>query len=525
MSAFPVWAAQAGVTPALDVWRPLTLSVGGEEITALGMDAGTGRMIRMTRMIRLAVGTRRGLLLGTIGELGTAGEPFARALHRGPVRGLAFVSGPTASESVLLASTDGGLHRIDDSSKTTFTPGTGARARLVGRIATVFGLTAVATAAGAFVSADTRSWQPLSASLPAGEVTAIAVRRRPVPGSDPDLAGFECWTVIRGRLWRTPLALREGTLTSGPSRQEPLPFAAADRGPIDLVFGLPDAEVVVVLPRILARRREPGNGWEMLRIGVPAGARIVRLAHALDRYWLATDRGLLEAATLDGPWRRAASPAGTASIRELVGNDRLLVVATAAGVLTRTLASRKHARGSSLAPLENDGPGIEPLHRAAIAYLELETHRTRALRQSVTRRGRLPVVTFRGGYDGDDDWSRDTDEAFISGDLRRLNDRDRRRSRNWDLTLTLTWDLADLAYHPELIDVSKETRALIELRDDVLDEITQLYYERRRVLAEIGATRDPATGVRLRLRADELAAGIDAWTGGWFGQNTTPLAP
>ena len=26
---------------------------------------------------------------------------------------------------------------------------------------------------------------------------------------DPDLAGFECWTVIRGRLWRTPLELRE----------------------------------------------------------------------------------------------------------------------------------------------------------------------------------------------------------------------------------------------------------------------------------------------------------------------------
>ena len=465
------------------------------------------------------------MFLGTLGELGTAGEPFSRALRRGPVRGLAFVSGPTASESVLLASTDGGLHRIDDTGKTTFTPGTGAQARFAGRIATVSGLTAVATAAGAFVSADTRSWQPLSASLPAGEVTAIAVRRRPVPGSDPDRAGFECWTVIRGRLWRTPIELRGGTLTSAPSRQEPLPFAAADRGPIDVVFGLPNAAVVVVLPQILALSREPGNGWEILRIGVPAGASIVRLAHALDRYWLATDRGLLEAATLDGPWRRAAYPAGTASIRDLVGDDRLLVVATAAGLLTGTVASPKDAGGPSPVPRGNDDPRVEQLHRVAIAYLELENRRTRALRQSVTRRGWLPVATLRGGYDGDDDWSRDTDEAFISGDLRRLNDRDRDRSRNWDLTLTLTWDLADLAYHPELIDVSKETRALIELRDDVLDEITQLYFERRRVLAEIGANGDPATRVRLRLRADELAAGIDAWTGGRFGQNTAPLAP
>ena len=332
MSAFPVWAAHAGVTTVPEVWKPLPVNVGGEEITALAMDPGTGRLTRLTR---LAVGTRRGLLLGI------AGKPFSRALRRGPVRGLAFVSGPPASENVLLASTEGGLHRIDDTGATTFTPGTGARARLAGRIAAVPGLTAVATAAGAFVSADTRSWQPLSTSLPAGEVTAIAVRGRPVPGADPDLAGFECWTVIRGRLWRTQLELRKGTLISGPSRQESLPFAAADRGPIDVVFGLPEVEVVVVLPRILALGREPGNalgreaststGWEMLRIGLPAGANIVRLAHALDRYWLATDRGLLEAASLDGPWRRAAFPAGTASIRDLVGDDRLLVVATAAG--------------------------------------------------------------------------------------------------------------------------------------------------------------------------------------------------
>ena len=67
---------------------------------------------------------------------------------------------------------------------------------------------------------------------------------------------------------------------------------------------------------------------------------------------------------------------------------------------------------------------------------------------------------------------------------------------------------------------------MIELRDDVLDEITQLYFERRRVLAQLQALPDPgdAEALRLRLRADELAAGIDAWTGGWFGRQTRRLA-
>ena len=41
---------------------------------------------------------------------------------------------------------------------------------------------------------------------------------------------------------------------------------------------------------------------------------------------------------------------------------------------------------------------------------------------------------------------------------------------------------------------------VIELRDDVLDEITQLYFERRRVLAQLQALPDPGDAERLRLR-------------------------
>ena len=76
----------------------------------------------------------------------------------------------------------------------------------------------------------------------------------------------------------------------------------------------------------------------------------------------------------------------------------------------------------------------------------------------------------------------------------------------------------DLAYHPESIDVSKEAREIIELRDDVLDEVTQLYFERRRALLQLASEppAPPDEAARLRLRADELASGLDAWTGGWW---------
>ena len=49
-------------------------------------------------------------------------------------------------------------------------------------------------------------------------------------------------------------------------------------------------------------------------------------------------------------------------------------------------------------------------------------------------------------------------------------------------------------------------------------EINLLYHERRRVLLDLAEQPDPASSdaERLRVRARELAAGLDAWTGGGF---------
>jgi hypothetical protein len=112
---------------------------------------------------------------------------------------------------------------------------------------------------------------------------------------------------------------------------------------------------------------------------------------------------------------------------------------------------------------------------------------------------------------------RDYDQAFLSGATRDLVDQERDQERDLALGLTLSWDFGDAAFHPEEIDVSRESRAVIELRDDVLDEITQLYFERRRTLRQIAALdADSPEAALLQQRAAELAAGLDAWTGGWF---------
>jgi hypothetical protein len=173
-----------------------------------------------------------------------------------------------------------------------------------------------------------------------------------------------------------------------------------------------------------------------------------------------------------------------------------------------------------------EDPGIEQVHRAALAYLRLGPERMDDLHRGVSRRGWLPIVTLHGGLGRDSSRAKAWDQSVSSGTLWHLVDRGHDREEDYDVGLTVAWDLGDIAYHPEAIDVSREAREVIELRDDVLDEATQLYFERRRVLADLAALPDAdgSEALRLRLRADELAAGIDAWTGGWFGRHTRPLA-
>jgi hypothetical protein len=143
----------------------------------------------------------------------------------------------------------------------------------------------------------------------------------------------------------------------------------------------------------------------------------------------------------------------------------------------------------------------------------------------VDHRAWLPDLELRGGAGRGRKVRFLEDQAQSSGTVFDLRDREFDRGSDYDGALVLRWELGDLAYNPEAIDVSREAREVIELRDEVLDEVTQLYFERRRVLLALSAAAgDAAERARLRLRADELAAGLDAWTGGFFSRHAPPLA-
>jgi hypothetical protein len=469
-------------------WERAATPWPGDVVGALALDAASAR---------LALGGERGVRV-------VGGEREIELVRAG-VRDLAFLA-----DGALLAATDDGLWRIDpDGSHTRETLGPG-EARRVARIAAgAGGFAAAATEAGVVLRDRAGRWSR-RVELPRAAATLVALRAR---GRDVEL-----WAVVAGGVWLSvfPADAPEHSLSAA---RVVLPESGSGALPVDAAFDLPEADVALVTANGFAVRDADG-AWRMLRPSWPPGATPVRFGAARDLRALATSVGLLLAPELAGPWQRAAAPAGSDPSLALAASGRELVVATHREVLRAdgdAIAPAEDALPAASVPPPPVGPDIRAVQRATLAYLELQPEVANSLRARAGRSRWLPVMSFHVGAERDRFEGRGWDQSFVSGGMRDLYDEGRDRSDDLSLDLTLAWDLGDGVFNPEEIDVSRELRSVIALRDDVLDEVTQLYFERRRALDQLA--QPPATeaeAASLRLRSAELAAGIDAWTGGWF---------
>ena len=467
----------ASLPPALSAasaWRPVDAPGGLERATALALDDG-----------RLAAGGERGVAQGP-----REGPLLGRVSLRGAVRELARARG------ALWVASETGLWRIGPGGARAEVLAPGELARSVRDVAAAAGWLVAATDAGVFASERSGAWQRLPA-LPLGPASRVEALE--VDG------GVEVWAAIEGALWRRDArGAAERVVTAG--------AASGEEGVVDLALD-PAQRLLVLRARSLSRR-EAGGVWRSERLVLPPGAAPQRLVAAAGRLWLATDAGLVGADGLAGPWRRASAPVGHSPVLALAGDARGLAVATSRGLFLGP--GRGDAAAAPVAGRVAGDPPVQAVHRAALRHLELEPRRMHHLMRAVGWSAWLPELRLGASYDEGEGGSLDYDQAFISGDKRFLTDRDVDHFTDYGASIALEWDLGALVFDADRIDVSREARLVAQLRDDVLDEITQLYFERQRVLAALADPPPDASPAALRLRAAELAAGIDAWTGGWF---------
>jgi hypothetical protein len=94
-----------------------------------------------------------------------------------------------------------------------------------------------------------------------------------------------------------------------------------------------------------------------------------------------------------------------------------------------------------------------------------------------------------------------------------------KESIDWDISLS--WDLGELIWNDDQTSIDVRSKLMVELRDDIIDEVAKLYFERIRVKNEIDGLsfEDKKKLAEKELRLQELTAYLDGMTGNYFSRS------
>ncbi len=163
-------------------------------------------------------------------------------------------------------------------------------------------------------------------------------------------------------------------------------------------------------------------------------------------------------------------------------------------------------------------PGIQQIQKAVIEYAEVSPDKIKWMRYAAKEKAWLPKVTVGFDYDADNNISIDRagtndPDVFIIGP----------DDKNWGWDVSLSWDLGELIWNDDQANIDVRSKLMVQLRDDILTDVTTLYFERRRLQLDIvnGKYKGKAQHVTM-LRLQELTARIDALTGGCLSNEALP---
>ncbi|MGE5280388.1 MAG: WD40/YVTN/BNR-like repeat-containing protein [Deltaproteobacteria bacterium] len=276
---------------------------------------------------------------------------------------------------------------------------------------------------------------------------------------------------------------------------------APEKKIVDIAASAVDPDVLCLATTFgVFESRDRGRTWQALPLGGLdyATAQSV-LIHPVLRAVLCLTRSGLYAYGKEG-WRQRAS---VFEGRAMTGFGTDVLYATRTGLyMCDLLASPRPAgiAGVSAAPsaFVNE-PTIEQVQRMAVEYAEVSDRKIKDWRRRASLRAFLPDMTL--GYDKTVYGS--STGAFAVGPC--------------DWGVSFKWELGDLVYNGDQTSIDTRSKLMVQLRNDILAEVTRLYFERRRLQVEMAlSSKSGEARVEDDLRLQELTALIDRLTGGHF---------
>lgn len=167
----------------------------------------------------------------------------------------------------------------------------------------------------------------------------------------------------------------------------------------------------------------------------------------------------------------------------------------------------------------DDEPTIKQVQEVAVRYAEVNQDKILSWRKKAQMKALLPSLSVGVDHDKGKESYLTRGNYWYSGTYRGIDDTNHWGSdKNFGWDVTLSWDLGDLVWNDDQTSIDVRSRLMVQLRDDILNEVIRLYFERRRIQAEILVIQPADLRVKIEkeLRIQELTAGIDALTGGYF---------
>lgn len=230
-----------------------------------------------------------------------------------------------------------------------------------------------------------------------------------------------------------------------------------------------------------------------------------------DKIYAATEGGVFEYDKKTGIWKNLYLGLGATKIKSLSFNSKNenFIFCLTNNTLYKTAEERNYLK--TLYSNFNNEPSIREVHRMTISYAEVHPSKIKNWRKLAQFKAVFPRVSF--GIDRDKsnelhwDSGANPDTWVIGPDEEKTG---------WNIACM--WDLGDIIYNEHQTSIDVRSKLMTQLREELLNEVTRLYFERRRLQIEFltSPARVIAKLAEQELRIQELTASIDALTGGEF---------
>ncbi|MBN1527031.1 MAG: hypothetical protein JW919_05585 [Candidatus Omnitrophica bacterium] len=269
-----------------------------------------------------------------------------------------------------------------------------------------------------------------------------------------------------------------------------------------------------------------GKTWHAFPVqGLSGSINHMLAVPGTERLYCATTSGVFEFSKADPRWRELYK--GTdkrMSVRRLIvdkDDERLIWAATDRG-LYKLESGRYELTGhvdmdrqlKTFTVISGAEPAYLELQKAAIRFADVDPEKIKSWHSQSRMRALLPKVSV--GFDND---SSNTYEIYTSATRDYFVTGPEDISKGWDVSVS--WELGNLIWSDDQTNIDVRSRLMVQLRNDILDDLRRVYYERKRLQFEL--VTQPPKDIKARfekeMRLEELTRAIDDLTGNYLSES------